>query len=160
MRPNLHLLRTLAVGFALLVAGCSQQYEVAVKQLLNDPESARFSEVTKGVSLGDVCGYVNAKNAMGGYVGKTPFYYRANGETAVVPPIEDNDFRIYLWNITGSDSDRRYADLSQRCVAVRQWKEVCGFDHPGGVHRLCDVLVRQGNTASLYLILDKEFRYR
>jgi hypothetical protein len=152
-------MRTLltTVALALLVA-CSPQHEKAVKQLLNDPESARFSEVTQGVLVGDVCGYVNAKNMMGGYAGKTPFYYRASGETAVIPPIEDRDFRTFFWNMTSSDSERRFTELSQRCTAAGQWKGVCGFDHPGGAHRLCGTILQNGNTARLYLILEKEFR--
>lgn len=47
----------------------------AVKRLLREPESAEFSEVslkdTEGGKL--VCGYVNAKNGFGGFVGATPF---------------------------------------------------------------------------------------
>jgi hypothetical protein len=152
------LLTTVALSSVLALGACSPQHEKAVKQLLNDPESARFSEVTQGVSAGDVCGYVNAKNKMGGYAGKTPFYYRVGGETAVMPPIEDSDFRTFFWNMTSRDSEKRFTDLSQRCTAVRQWKGVCGFDHPGGVHRLCGTTLQKGNTSSLYIILEKEFR--
>jgi hypothetical protein len=135
---------------ALLVGACSGASREA-------PESARFTEM-QVTTAGNVCGYVNAKNKMGGYVGKTPFYYRANGEVAVVTPLEDSDFRSFLWNMTNRDSEKRFADLNQRCTAIRQWKEVCGFGYPGGeLHPLCAEL-RHGNTSILQLILEKEFR--
>lgn len=39
---------------------------------MRDPEATRFRDVRRGRS-GKVCGLVNAKNAMGGYVGYTEF---------------------------------------------------------------------------------------
>lgn len=53
-------------------------YEGRVKALLIDPDSARFSAVEKYDS-GAVCGYVNSKNRMGGFVGDRGFLQRANG---------------------------------------------------------------------------------
>jgi hypothetical protein len=47
--------------------------ETAIKSILKDPESATFSSVTYNSSYDCVCGYVNAKNALGGYTGKTRF---------------------------------------------------------------------------------------
>ena len=47
--------------------------ETAIKNMLKDPESATFSSETYNSSYDGVCGYVNAKNALGGYTGKTRF---------------------------------------------------------------------------------------
>lgn len=44
-----------------------------VKERLKDPESAQFGDVwTPDTSV--FCGYVNSKNALGGYTGKQLFY--------------------------------------------------------------------------------------
>ena len=53
--------------------------ERAVKARLTDPYSAQFSmlrvvDATQGARV--VCGWVNAKNSMGGYVGDRPFVYQ------------------------------------------------------------------------------------
>ena len=51
--------------------------QAAAMAKLNDPESARFSDVkvvtTNGRQI--VCGHVNAKNRMGGYDGAKPFMF-------------------------------------------------------------------------------------
>ena len=54
----------------------------AVHQRLKDPGSAHFEELkisgaadNNGVYQRVVCGLVNAKNATGGYAGRTPFVY-------------------------------------------------------------------------------------
>lgn len=54
----------------------------SVKRDLRDPDSARFQDLAMVRDKGPkatsdtfmVCGYVNAKNAFGGYTGRTPFY--------------------------------------------------------------------------------------
>ncbi|EBY9643483.1 hypothetical protein D5Q04_19915 [Salmonella enterica subsp. enterica serovar Thompson] len=48
--------------------------QVAVKELLKDPSSAKFSGDYVGKS-GAVCGYVNAKNSFGAYSGKDRYIY-------------------------------------------------------------------------------------
>lgn len=45
---------------------------VAMK--MKDPESARFAGVTRDPKGNTVCGWVNAKNSYGGYVGYKPFF--------------------------------------------------------------------------------------
>ena len=56
----------------------------AVLAELPDPESARFSnEVGVLVEDGIVCGYVNAKNASGGYAGNTHFLYNRGSGVAL-----------------------------------------------------------------------------
>lgn len=34
-----------------------------------------------------------------------------NGETAIIPPIEDSDFRTFFWNMTSSDSEKGFTEL-------------------------------------------------
>jgi hypothetical protein len=53
---------------------------------LKDPESARFTGLVIAPGKGLVCGWVNAKNSYGGYVGYQPFFVM--GDSAV---IRDND---------------------------------------------------------------------
>ena len=64
----------LIVGLAILLPSCgSAEAETAVKDLLIDPGSAQFSDVTTQNEV--TCGFVNSKNRMGGYVGRTAFLY-------------------------------------------------------------------------------------
>jgi hypothetical protein len=51
--------------------------KAAVRKKLNDPDSARFEEL-RIVKIGEiriVCGTVNARNRLGGYAGRQPFFY-------------------------------------------------------------------------------------
>ncbi len=85
-------MRTISVLTALLVSACAQKYiekttdyrlsadqrkyvEDGTRKGLKDPESARFGEIyaSRGGSLIYVCGWVNARNSFGGYVGEKPF---------------------------------------------------------------------------------------
>lgn len=60
-------------GANILAAGRER-----VMQMLRDPESARFQGLFEGYDRKKreivVCGEVNAKNGLGGYVGFVPFY--------------------------------------------------------------------------------------
>ena len=60
----------------VLSAAESTAVEAGVRNALKDPESSRFGEFAAGKDDKQttmVCGYVNAKNAFGGYVGASPF---------------------------------------------------------------------------------------
>jgi hypothetical protein len=53
---------------------------------LKDPDSAQFDNL-RVVSRGDskfVCGFVNAKNSLGGYVGRRQFIYSAQAKTSTL----------------------------------------------------------------------------
>jgi hypothetical protein len=143
----------------LLIGACSgpsHEAEDAVRQLLYDPESARFTEV-QVAGAGNVCGYVNAKNKMGGYVGKTPFYYvRSNGETAVLAPVEESDFRSLWWAIESRSDDEKFSEIRARCRGISAWRDICGFEYPARAHDLCDAIL--GSGSGLYLTLEKRFR--
>ena len=59
--------------------------ENAVREALNDPESARFKGVRFYKNTGAGCGFVNSKNRMGGYVGDQLFIRFADGEVRFGP---------------------------------------------------------------------------
>jgi len=58
------------VALAALSA-CSDKPEERVRELLNDPDSAKFSDV--GTAGKFTCGFVNGKNTLGAYAGKRAF---------------------------------------------------------------------------------------
>lgn len=50
-----------------------------VRKAMNDPESAIFNNVTYSRESGATCGYVNAKNKLGGYTGNRSFVILKTG---------------------------------------------------------------------------------
>ena len=68
------------------------QAKAAVAKKLKDPTSPLFTELKranrpnlKGELVDSVCGFVNAKNSYGGYVGAKPFFYDTrDGSVALV----------------------------------------------------------------------------
>lgn len=77
--------------------------QAVIRQRLLDPASARFESVR--TYPGAVCGFVNAKNRMGGYSGRAPFVYLIKENTGWVlqvpmPPVE---------------SDRALAAIARHC---------------------------------------------
>jgi hypothetical protein len=80
-------------------------------KFLFDPYSAQFDDVREiNTAIGEmVCGLVNAKNRMGAYVGRKPFYYVVlNGEMGVISNNSDaflhRSFAKYCF------PDRRFPD--------------------------------------------------
>lgn len=70
-----------AVVAVCLVAGCGPSAELKklTKEMLNDPESARFGEITYSTSGKYAAVNVNAKNRMGGYTGEQcQFFEKGN----------------------------------------------------------------------------------
>jgi len=72
------VMRAIAAAALCALAACSSPVESAAKEAVKaqlvDPESARFRNVVTQAKTGAVCGEMNAKNRMGGYVGFTEFY--------------------------------------------------------------------------------------
>jgi hypothetical protein len=66
---------------AVIFVNYYPQYKAknAVLSLLNDPESAQFEGIFINNKTGVVCGYVNAKNKMGGYAGRQLFIVSSSG---------------------------------------------------------------------------------
>lgn len=77
-----------------------------IKASLRDPDSVRFTDIVVSRSSGApvVCGYVNAKNGFGGYVGKEPF-------------------------ISGDSADLDIAKLSEPLLE-KLWPKFCGSAMP------------------------------
>jgi hypothetical protein len=77
--------------------------EEAVRKVLKDPESARFSEVyVKTKASGSaVCGMVNAKNGFGGYTGDKLFF--AIGSFAVVQSASNIEEFLPLYEAACTD---------------------------------------------------------
>lgn len=79
-----------------------QTAEALVAERMRDPEATRFRDEKAAymTSGGDyiVCGTLNAKNAMGGYVGYKPYYVRIrNGAIAAFNiPSESDEYNIVL----------------------------------------------------------------
>jgi len=155
---TLILLPLAATAFASVLTACSPNSEAqeAIKRLLNDPESAKFADVITG-NDGNVCGRVNAKNRMGGYVGTVPFFYQAKVKyAAIVPPVEDSDFRsLWLSIKLRSTLTDELTTLNTKCMHMSQWSDVCGSPYPYRVHDLCAALSQGG--ASIYESLRAEF---
>jgi hypothetical protein len=81
--------------------------KAAIIDQLKDPESAKFSDILVKGEM--VCGQVNAKNSMGGYVGKRYWIYDANrkGRDVGRPEPGDLDQRCRLYHPT----KRRYLQI-------------------------------------------------
>lgn len=153
--------KVMVIAAAAVLLGCGDQVaKNAVKRLLNDPDSAKFSNIQPGKATGDYCGFVNAKNRMGGYVGDTPFFYRKDTDTvAIVTSPDDGDFRgLWLAIRSSSSFTSDLAKLSQKCGLMDQWDNVCSTPHPQQKHRLCAAV--QGDGAAMYRMLEAEYGRR
>lgn len=143
-----------SMGFVLVLAGslagCGNEGAAkdAVRQVLNDPDSAKFSELRPGASAGDTCGYVNAKNRMGGYVGDTPFFYeKSTGTARMVKSVETSSFRL-LWHSMQANSNftEEYSELAYQCQLVSDWERVCGLPAPVHKNTLCTTFTEGPKT--------------
>lgn len=107
-------------AFAVALAGCSEtataKKEVAA--LLRDPSSAQFTEVTRS-GHGEVCGFVNGKNAYGAYAGATKFVWSASGAEIA----------------SNTPSGNVMIDASKSCELEEAWR-VCKAGLSGLTERL------------------------
>lgn len=79
-----HSALLVACGLAACTMGMEADATEQLSTILVDPDSAELSYVSRsGTSL---CGFVNAKNRMGGYVGDQVFIIR-QGEAPLILPI-------------------------------------------------------------------------
>lgn len=87
-------LSALAAAVAVVVWGVSYwptyQVQQRVKAALFDPDSAKFEGITYNRTTDVGCGYVNAKNKMGGYVGTTMFIAFGHGGVEFAPREADS----------------------------------------------------------------------
>ena len=130
----------LSAVLACMVAGCDylpteeNEAKNAVKAVLFDPDSAKFSGIRKGRRAGVWCGLVNAKNKMGGYVGNKGFAYRGapGGGDVDFAPEEDaptqeefEKFFMDLYTGEGGVTDS-HSKLSDRCFKAKVFDGLCG----------------------------------
>lgn len=120
------------LALALPLAGCDVpglqgDAHRAARSMLNDPGSAQFQSERVVSEKGAVCGLVNAKNAMGGYVGFRPYVYYKPGliATSDGPPNYQgyvNDIHPYYQPAF----QRAFEKLTAACDFHDTWKENCG----------------------------------
>jgi hypothetical protein len=112
-----------ALSVALL-AGCGHQaaVEARVKGHLKDPDSAKFSQlnISKDGSVG--CGFVNAKNSMGGYTGDQ--FFMLVGEELRTPKEGDgvdasNLISCCLAKVEASNKSPVDTDLAEACAKLQ-----------------------------------------
>jgi hypothetical protein len=73
----------------------------AIIYKLKDPGSAEFYNLTAFKYTSSVCGEVNAKNAMGGYVGRKRFVYVTSTKDVNIEEPESDKERLFeklYWN--------------------------------------------------------------
>lgn len=152
-------MRKAATVFLLtfLLMGCTEQEaKSALKGILNDPDSAKFSGLKKGAVDGNMCGFFNAKNRMGGYAGNTPFFYeKLIRHAVIVEGVEDRDFERLWRSLDQGGFSEEYAEVRGKCYLVDRWVSVCGFDYPGNTSSLCNAFEPDGER--LYRVLQDRF---
>ena len=87
--------------------------EKAIRSLLKDPDSGKFTEAAFNKKTGAVCGNVNAKNSYGGYVGFLPYIVTSSGTAMISPPDP---------NVAGTFDFERYQNLVR---FLDMHKEMC-----------------------------------
>lgn len=118
---------------ACLPAASAGQFDAAeatIRAQLLDPQSAQFTDVRNGRQDGVVCGMVNAKNRMGGYVGPHPFIVAASGHGSSFTPPRDAAFRDFWWMFKNGQSSpdavaERISEISVGCSLTTQWNALC-----------------------------------
>lgn len=153
MRP----IRTMMLGAVLVAAGGCERLPgtpqndavLAVRSQMLDPQAARI-EIRK-TGPGGVCGTVNGKNAMGGYVGVRPFVVQGVIARIYSEPPSRDDVRMLLRMDKGADRDDLVVRIGVDCDLPRLWREICGtpFLADEGDAHLCQ-LWTTGKTAKLF----------
>lgn len=132
---------SLALAMVALT-GCDQIFgpigeaRKAVRAVLIDPDSAQFSDevVTDHMFIGDksfdesgVCGFVNAKNRMGGYVGRSPYIYNKTlGATVLMqPPTADDLEQVKQTEPASPLWQERYQVIQSGCNTIDRWQRQC-----------------------------------
>jgi hypothetical protein len=102
-------LAVLLVSLAPAAADAIADMKAAAALKLKDPYSARFENLRdrtvpnlKGQPTRVICGFVNAKNSFGGYIGAQPFVYF----------VSDRDFNIA-------------SDAASRVTVPAMWQTFC-----------------------------------
>jgi hypothetical protein len=148
---------TVAVAVVVLTLSSCEQLPGAVndakrnvREHLVDPSSAQFESVRENPKTGAVCGFVNAKNRMGGYVGATPFVYEASsGATLVREQPTERDFERFFETIKYAGPND-YTDLANRCKAVALWQDKCGSEIYPNTNKYCQLIDEGKSEMDIY----------
>lgn len=87
----------------------------AVRRQLLDPDSAKFYGVIVSKDTGSTCGYVNAKNRMGGYSGKSLFYVTREMDV-IMEPTGDRD---------SYDSEKAIGAIHEHMAFLKEIRKNC-----------------------------------
>jgi hypothetical protein len=111
------LLAAAAISIAAPNQAAIQRGEAALMDILKDPDSAKLSGVF--VHDGNVCGYFNAKNGYGGYVGRAGWIAGTSLSTDGSNYIVAHDLSV---GYTGSlEVQQEFADMF-----AGEWLKACG----------------------------------
>lgn len=92
-----------------------EHVKTLVKSSLKDPDSAKFDDIKYFPETKAGCGYVNAKNSMGGYVGLTRFIASDSGDVSFEPP-DDSPLTSAATRLEALQKKLDFLELSQaRC---------------------------------------------
>jgi len=121
-----------------------------VRQHLVDPSSAQFESVHENPNTGAVCGLVNAKNRMGGYVGATPFVYeKPYGATLVQEEPTERDFERFFETIKYAEPGD-YTKLEDKCKSVALWQKKCGTGAYPSSNKYCRLIDEGKSEMDVY----------
>ena len=94
----------------------SDKIKTIVKGVLIDGESAQFSDLKYYQSTKFGCGFVNAKNKLGGYVGKKKFIVSLEQNAANIDPEREIPEAPKAPNYISAEATMRYALESQKWI--------------------------------------------
>ena len=123
------------------------------------PASARFDYVA--TTKAAVCGTVNAKNRMGGYVGAARFIAPRDGGRVLIfqeaPSIDD--YATWSRNSESESGRNAYQNLEDGCAFPERWQADCqsNWYGPEGDLKVCDAWRRRDYDALISL---RELAYR
>lgn len=119
--------RAAMTAFVFVLAACGGEREAAreaVRQALVDPTSATFSAETEAFDKKGICGFVNAKNRMGGFSGPMPFLVTEGQPTLISRAPTRSDLAMLIPPLGPSWQDQR-ATIQQECNAIWALKNQC-----------------------------------
>lgn len=112
----------------LLLAGCdgkSSAAHDAVRAVLIDPDSAQFDGEVASKTEGGTCGFVNAKNRMGGYSGRAPFLVLNGSALMVSTAPSTSDLQMLELMPADSSWEKKYTEIGQACAALATLRQEC-----------------------------------
>lgn len=109
----LKFVKILVLFGAITTTACTSQAEreasEALRPLLVDPDSASYSFVTRNNDT--ICGFVNAKNRMGGFTGDQAFFVQ-DGEAPLILPLGVRAMEKNRQHCIGTEFSQQMIDRS------------------------------------------------